>query len=213
LNFFEHECYLHCDLPRLVDINGKVHQVEVPWARPNSGFTLMLEAYSMLLIEMEMPVNKAGKLLGEYPNRIWTIFNYWMGVSYSEADHSNIKKIGIDETNSKKGHDYITIAIDIDNSRVVHPTEGKGAETITKIADYLETKGTKRENVEQICIDLSPSFISGINKEFPNGAVIFDRFHVKALLNKAMDKVRKGELSSHHYLKGMKYSFLKTTKK
>lgn len=70
LNFFEHECYLHCNLPRVVNIVGKVSQVEVPWAKANSGFILMFEAYSMLLIELEMSVNKVGKLVGEYPNLI-----------------------------------------------------------------------------------------------------------------------------------------------
>lgn len=212
LNFFEHECYLHCDVPRVVDSKGEVHQVEVPWSRKGSGFTLMFEAYSMLLIELEMPVNKVGRLLKEYPNRIWTIFNYWMGISYGAADHSNISKLGIDETSSKKGHEYITVAVDMETSRVVHATQGKGAESITKIADYLATKGSPRDKVEQICIDLSPSFISGVKKEFPFGAIIFDRFHVKALLNKAMDKVRKEELAKHQSLKHLKYAFLKDDK-
>jgi transposase len=36
LNFFQHECYLHCNVPRLVSQAGKVTQVEVPWARAGS---------------------------------------------------------------------------------------------------------------------------------------------------------------------------------
>jgi hypothetical protein len=50
LNFFQHECYLKCEVPR-VKRGEKVETIEVPWARPGSGFTLMFEAYSMLLIE------------------------------------------------------------------------------------------------------------------------------------------------------------------
>ncbi len=212
LNFFEHQCYLHCRVPRVIASNGKVKQVEVPWAREGSGFTLLFEAFSMCLIEQEMPINKVGKLIKEYPNRVWTVFNYWMGIAYNEAEHAGIKILGIDETSSKKGHDYLTIGIDMETSRVVHVTQGKGAETIERIADYLDEKGSPRDEIEQVCIDLSPSFISGVNKEFKNASIVFDRFHVKALLNKAMDDLRKSELKQHHMLKGYKYLFLKSEK-
>jgi transposase len=50
LNFFEHTCYIHCNVPRVVTGSGKVKQVEVPWARKGSGFTMLFEAYSMKLI-------------------------------------------------------------------------------------------------------------------------------------------------------------------
>ncbi len=214
LDFFEHECYLHCLVPRVIDEqDNKVKQIEVPWARTGSGFTLMFEAFSMCLIELEMPVNKVGKLVGEYAQRIWFIFDYWINIAYKGADHEGINKLGIDETSSRKGHDYLTVAIDMDTRRVVHVVEGKGADTITKIAKYLDTKGSLKEHVEQVCIDLSPSFISGVSKEFNNAKITFDRFHVKALLNKAMDDVRKKEYRMHNILKGHKYLFLKSNSK
>jgi len=212
MNFFEHECYLHCKVPRVYDQDGKVKQVEVPWARTGSGFTLLFEAFSMFLIEQEMPVNKVGETISEYPKRVWTIFNYWISVAYSEADHSGITALGVDETSSKKGHNYLTLAVDMEEKRVVHATEGKGADTLTAIANYLkgkEDKGTPPEQIGQICIDLSPAFISGIGKEFPEAQIVFDRFHVKALLNKAMDDLRKKERKEHLMLKGQKYLFLK----
>jgi|SRR5690625_1769166 len=55
LNFFEHECYLRCKVPRIKTTSGKGRQVTVPWSRKGSGFTMLFEAYSMLLIESEMP--------------------------------------------------------------------------------------------------------------------------------------------------------------
>lgn len=59
-----------------------------------------------------------------------------------------------------------------------------------------------------VCIDLSPSFISGVTEEFEQVQITCDRYHVKALLNKAMDDVRKNELRLHKELKGHKYLFL-----
>ncbi|MDR2764157.1 MAG: hypothetical protein LBB90_03910 [Tannerella sp.] len=51
LIFFQHRCYLHARVPRVKDaVSGKVTQVQVPWAQEGSSFTLLFEAYAMLLI-------------------------------------------------------------------------------------------------------------------------------------------------------------------
>jgi hypothetical protein len=47
LIFFEHTCLLHCSVPRIRTSEGKVRLVNVPWARKNSGFTLLFEALNM----------------------------------------------------------------------------------------------------------------------------------------------------------------------
>ena len=62
LSFFEHTCYLHCAVPRIKTPEGKVRTVEVPWARPGSGFTLLFEALALAMIEREMPVNRVAKI-------------------------------------------------------------------------------------------------------------------------------------------------------
>lgn len=209
LNFFEHECYLHCRVPRIKTTAGKVEQIPVPWAREGSGFTLLFEAFAMHLIEAEMPVNKIGKTLSEYPKRIWTIFNYWMGIAYHEIDHSKVTTLGIDETAARKGHDYVTIGVDMKQRRVVHATPGKDANTIERIRKYLENKDCPAEQIEKVCIDLSPAFIHGVTRQFKQAAITFDRFHIKQHLNKAMDEVRKQERKEHVILKYHKYTFLK----
>jgi transposase len=114
LIFFQHECYLHYRVLRLVISTGQVHQVNVPCARPNSGFTLLFEAFAMHLIECEMPIIKVGDTVSEYPNRFWTIFNFWSIKAYNTTDHSQVTQVGIDETSSKKRHNYITITVGVD---------------------------------------------------------------------------------------------------
>jgi transposase len=53
LNFFQHTCYLHARIPRLISKGGEVQTLpSVP--RAGTKFTLLLEAFSMLLIESEM---------------------------------------------------------------------------------------------------------------------------------------------------------------
>jgi transposase len=209
LNFFQHPCYLHCRVPRIKTKEGQIKLVEVPWARPGSGFTLLFEAYVMMLIESEMPINKVGNVINENPHRVWTIFNYWITKAYIADQPSVPSKLGLDETSRRRGHNYITVAIDIDERRVIHVTEGKDKEAVKKVKNYLKTKDIDVTKVKHASMDMSPSFISGVHEYFPNAEIHYDRFHVVKMLNEAMDKVRQLERKEHDELKGYKYTFLK----
>lgn len=209
LSFFEHTCYLHCSVPRITTTEGKVRTVEVPWARPGSGFTLLFEALALAMIEREMPVNRVAEMLKVNPQRVWTVFNHWISKAKAADDVSSLTQLGIDETSSKKGHKYVTLGVDLDESRVIYVTEGKGKATLHNIQKHLEDKGVEKEQVEQISMDLSPSFIAGAAEAFPSAEITFDRFHVVKLLNEAMNQVRIEERKEHDALKGHKYTFLR----
>jgi transposase len=94
---------------------------------------LLFEAIAMSLIENEMPVNKVARLLGEHPNRVWRIFNYWIELAYQKDDVSQVTQLGFDETSRRKGHSYITVAVDLEERRVIHVVKGKNAQTIKEI--------------------------------------------------------------------------------
>lgn len=209
LNFFQYKCYLHAKVPKVKQADGTIKTQPVPWARKGSGFTLLFEAFSMLLIESEMPVNKAAKVLKVYPNRLWNVFDYWVSIAHNEDEIEELNKVGFDETSVRKGHNYITTMVDLEEKRVLFATEGKGSDCIEKSVDYLEEKEVNIDTIEQVCIDMSPSFISGCMNHLPNAAITFDKFHVMKEVNNAMDDLRKLERIGNDLLKGHKYTFLK----
>jgi len=209
LSFFEHACYLHCRVPRIKTKSGQVKRVEVPWARPGSGFTLLFEGYVMALIESETSINQIGRLLNEHPHRVWTIFNYWINRAYTSDTPNTPRILGLDETSQKKGHDYITLAVDMDERRVLHVAPGKDKKAVKAIQSYLASKEVDVNKVRHVSMDMSPSFISGAMEYFPKAEIHFDRFHVVKLLNEAMNQVRQMERREHDALKGHKYTFLK----
>ena len=49
LNFFQHECYLEVRSPRVKLPDGRLVQVEPDWAGKLSGFTLLFEAFVLIL--------------------------------------------------------------------------------------------------------------------------------------------------------------------
>ena len=209
LNFFQHKCYLHANVPRVKQSNGKIETQSVPWARKGSGFTLLFEAFTMLLIENEMPVNKVAKVVKVYPNRLWRVFNYWISIAHQKDVIEDLAKIGFDETSTRKGHNYITTMVDLKQRRVLFATEGKGADCIGRSIQYLDDKLVAIENINQVCIDMSPAFISGCNLYLPDAAITFDKFHVVKEVNKAMDELRRLERVGNDMLKKHKYTFLK----
>ncbi|MGH3686509.1 MAG: helix-turn-helix domain-containing protein, partial [Pseudonocardiaceae bacterium] len=70
LDFFQHTALLHARLPRVRCPDHGVRQVEVPWARPGSGFTLLFEAL-VLTFAAAMPISKVAAMTREHDTRIW----------------------------------------------------------------------------------------------------------------------------------------------
>ena len=208
LNFFQHKCFLHAKVPRIYQTDGKVITQSVPWARPQSGFTLLFEAYSMLLIESEMPVSKASNIMGVNPQRLWNVFKFWISKAHTADKIEDLTQLGFDETSSKKGHKYVTISVDLKQRRVLFATQGKGADCIKETVAYLEEKEVNISKINQVCIDMSPAFISGCFSHLPEAKITFDKFHVVKEVNKAMDELRKLERIGNDLLKGHKYTFL-----
>ncbi len=208
LNFFEHNAYLHARVPRSECPECGVKTVSVPWGREGSGFTLLFEAFVMTLV-CEMPVNAIARLVGEHDTRLWRILNYYVEKSRAQQDYSRVSNIGIDETSSKRGHNYISLFVDLDESKVLFATEGKDAKTVAAFSDDLKEHGGDPAQIEEVCCDMSPAFINGIENNFENAHITFDRFHVMKVVNEAVDKVRREETKDRIELKGSRYVFLK----
>ena len=71
------------------------------------------------LIQSEMSVSDVVSLLGVTAPRIWRIFDYWMLQASAAEDLSEVSQLGIDETSSKKGHEYVIVFVDMEERRVI----------------------------------------------------------------------------------------------
>jgi transposase len=65
LDFFQHQASLHARVPRIACPAHGVRLVRVPWARPESGFTLLFDAALLMALVAEMPVKAATEIVGE----------------------------------------------------------------------------------------------------------------------------------------------------
>jgi transposase len=208
LNFFQHETYMSARVPRIRCKKCGVRVVDVPWARAGSGFTLLFEAYIMLLAP-SMPVNQIADLVSEHDTRLWRVLLHHVKEAREQVDHSDVKQVGVDETSSKRGHNYVTIVVDLKESKSIFATEGKDSTTIGRFKDDLTAHKGKPESITDVSCDMSPAFIKGIKENLPNAQITFDKFHLLKTLNTAVDEVRRQEQKGCPELKNTRYVFLK----
>ncbi len=211
LNFFEHKTFLHARQPRIECPEHGVKTVAVPWSRPGSGFTLLLEAFILVLVQGGMTAAQAARLIDEHDTRLWRVLQHYVEQARAAADFSKVKVIGVDETSRRRGHNYITVFSDLApaQSRVLFVAEGKGADTVAAFKTDLEAHGGQAAQLQEACLDMSAAFIRGLQDQFPDLPLTFDNFHLMQLLGQAVDQVRREEQRTHPELKRTRYVWLK----
>jgi len=161
-----------------------------------------------MLLLREMPVAKVAELVGEHDTRLWRVLHHYVGQARDQEDFSSVQKVGVDETASRKGHRYISVFADLERAKVIFATDGKDAPVVAAFKRDLESHKGRAENVQEVCCDMSPAFISGFEESFPIAQLTFDKFHVTKILNDAVDRVRREEQRERPELKKSRYLWL-----
>jgi transposase len=208
LNFFEHECYIHARVPRVKLPNGKVKLISTPWEGLSNGFTLLFEALVVQLCQA-MPVSRVASITKTSDDKLWDMLEKYIDTAREEENFENIDAIGLDETSRAKGHEYITLFVDLKERRTIFITEGKDNTTVAKFVEDFKEHNGSAESIKDVSCDMSPAFIKGVTENLPNAKITFDKFHILKIINEAVDKVRKEEVSTNKLLKGTKYIWLK----
>jgi transposase len=208
LNFFQYKCYIHLRTPRTNCPKCGERLWMPPWGRRQSGFSMLFEAFVMVLAK-EMPISRIGELLGEQDTRIWRIVRYHVHKSYEKKSFATVDKVGCDETSSRKGHKYVTVFADMDKGEVLFVARGKDSGTVKEFSEELSKHEAQPEQIKEVTIDMSPAFIAGVANYLPEAGVTFDKFHVIKALNKAQDEVRRMEQKKNPLLKSTRYVWLK----
>ncbi len=208
MNFFEYRCYLNARVPRVQLEDGTVKQVKTPWEGISNGFTLLFEAFILQLVKI-LPVHQICQMIGSYDNKIWDILHCYTDSCLELSDYSQVKEIGVDETAARRGHDYVTLFVDLAERKTIFVTEGKDNKTVVEFVKDLTAHQGEPEKITAVTCDMSPAFIKGVAENLPNAEIVFDKFHILKIINEAVDKVRKEEVKSNPILKDTKFVFLK----
>jgi transposase len=208
LDFLQYHCFIKARVPRIKRDDGKVRLISPPWAGVMNGFTLLFESFIFKLAK-EMPVNRVSNLIGVYGNKIWNMLDIYIFGAKSDEDYSHINTIGIDETSIARGHEYISLFVDLHKRKTIFISEGKDNKTVVNFREDLLDHNAQATQIKEVSCDMSPAFIKGVTEQLPNAKITFDKFHIIKIINSGVDKVRRAEAIDNPLLKNSRYIFLK----
>ena len=188
LNLFEYRCFIKCRLPIYDNIKtGNTEALQVSFSRKSSRFTILYEQRVLELLKIHQCQKSVAKTLKINTQRVEKIYHDYTTAAYEEYVFEPCEKVGIDETSTRKGHNYFTTFVDMNRNKPIDIQDGKGAETIK----HFFHNHVNPQVVKDISIDMSPAFISGCNKYFAWVTPTFDKWHVYKLLAKHLDTLAK----------------------
>lgn len=185
--------YVHSRIPRSDCPSCGVKQLDVPWARKNSRFTLEMESMMLALLR-EMSVASVARALREIPNRIWRVVSAAAETLRKGLDLSHVRRVGVDEKCFAGRRSYITVFVDLDTRRIIYATEGKGVDSISSFRTHLREHGCLPGNISDFTCDFGLPFRSGIARYFPGARITADPFHLIKLANDALNDIKCKEL-------------------
>ena len=205
------KCYLDVLLHRLKCL-GCGHQwwPRLPFMKGKFQMTRPLIQYAFDLLSIST-VQDVSRLLGISWNVIKKIHKMKLEKLYKKIDIKKIKYLSVDEFAIKKGHEYMTVFSDVESGRIVHAVEGRKIEDITSFLLKLKKKAKK---LKAVAMDMSVPYISAVKQFLPEIDIVFDHFHVDALMNKTLDEIRKEQQQNlnkreEKVLKGNRFLFLR----
>lgn len=214
LDIIDFRLYLMIKIPRMKCSEHGIKTIrEIAWGRINSHFSHLFEN-KILHKAREMSIVAIAREVGEDDTTLRRIINHHINeMREKQISFTHLHHVCVDETSSKKGHKYVTVFTNSETNNIVFVSEGKDLTTFEKFYHKLKQNKIQHKNIQNISMDMSKSFISGAESYFPDAKITFDKFHVKKLLNQAVDEVRKEENKETKVLKKTKYLWLKSESK
>ncbi len=168
-------------------------------------------ALTVLDLLKSMTILAAAEYLGVGWDLVKEIHKSKLKALYRQIPLKKVKHIGIDEFSIQKNHKYMTVVSDLKSGRILHAVEGKSKDAIKPFLKKLARKAYK---LEAVAMDMSGSYYSAVSETLPHVEIVFDHYHVAALMNRAIDDLRRQlqneyEKTDQHTLKGSRFLLLK----
>jgi len=207
---------VHGRVPRLHCPTHGIRQLRVAWAEPGSRFTALFEALaidwlkqasvSAVAKQMRLTWDEADGIMARAVQR---------GLARRKLEAP--RYVGVDETSFQKRHEYVTVASDLERTRVLYVGDDRGQESLD--AFWRGWTREQRAQIEAVAMDMWEPYVRSTRAHVPDaaGKIVFDKFHVAQHLGKAVDDVRRQEhrarmADGDPILKGTKYDWLRSKK-
>jgi transposase len=207
--------FLFVELQRLKCADcDKVWWPVMPFVQYKKRVTVSFERYVVELMKFAT-IDHVARFLGVSWGLVKNIHKAFLQKEFKNPDLKSIQYIGVDEFSIRKGHEYMTIFIDLKTGAIIHAVEGRSLKSVTPF--MLELK-KKASNLKAIAMDMNAAYACATKRFLPTIDIVYDRFHVMSLLNSVIDEVRRSQQSKCNevglrVIKGSRFLLLKNYEK
>lgn len=189
----------------------RVRQVSLGFADPRFTYTHAFERYALELSK-HMTIQDVARHLSVSWDVIKDIQKRDLTKRFAKPGLKHLKTIAIDEIAVRKGHQYLTVVMDMDSGAIVFVGNGKGADALVPFWKRLKRA---QADIQAVAMDMSPAYTSAVSANLPKAAIVFDHFHVIKLFNDQLSNLRRElyheakDVLQKKVLKGTRWLLLK----
>jgi transposase len=202
----------HLAVPRLGCRDcGIIRQATIKLANPRRRFSHAFERYAMQLLS-HMTIKAVANHLQVGWDAIKDLLKRSLQKSFGKPKLKHLRRLAIDEISVGRGHQYLTVVLDLTSGAVVFIGEGKGADALIPFWKSLKKAHAR---IEAVSTDMSPAYTMAVRENLPKALHVFDHFHVVKLFNDRFSAFRRelqreaeGPLGKN-VLKGTRWLILK----
>ncbi len=203
---------LRFEVPRVLCFDcGVMRQVKLGFADPKKRYTRSFERYALELSRY-MTIQDVATHLQVSWDTIKEIQARSLTQRFGRPKLGKLKQIAIDEIAIGKGHQYVTVVLNLLSGAVVFVGDGKGVEALKPFWRRLKRS---RAKVEAVATDMSPAYIRAVHDNLRQAVHVFDHFHVIKLFNDRLSDFRRDlyrqatRRGERRVLKGTRWLLLK----
>ena len=192
LDAWGYKTFVVYDVPRVECPEHGVVTTRVPWAEGRSRYTAAFESLAIGWLR-EASVLAVSRRLRLSWTAVDGIMERAVRRGLARRETRVVRRLSVDETSFKRGHQYVTVVSDSDTKDVLHVAPGRSREALE--AFYRKVGKRRLAAVESVSMDMWRPYVAA-TEAWVAGArskTAFDRFHVAKHLGDAVDKVRRAE--------------------
>ena len=188
---------------------GSLKLEPILFAFPKKHWTKHLGRYVVELLKC-MTVFDVARHLDMTWDTVKEIHVWALKKKFKRRKLGGLKYLGVDEIAVKRGHNYLTIVVDLESGQVVWVGKDRNSNSLGDFLERLRRSGAK---VRAIAMDMWPAYINATLRYYSNKEIVFDHYHIISDMNKVIDKLRREEFQAQgktdrEIYKGTRYLLL-----
>ncbi|MFA6233015.1 MAG: ISL3 family transposase [Bacteroidota bacterium] len=191
LDTMQFQTFLHCRVPRSECRSHGAKTISVPWGEAHSRWTLLFEAFALMVLEQVPAISKAAAILNLHWHEVHALRKRAVRRGVSRREVKDVEYLGMDEKSFGRQQRFITVLSDLTGERVLDVAPSKSKEAARSVLCAIPEE--ERGNVQAVAMDMAAAYESACAEVVPGADIVYDKFHIAKMLSHAVDLVRRSE--------------------